>query len=127
MPQCSRGCRKPVKARGLCGNCYQKFYIGTLDFDEFPRRTKGTRLCSLGDCDRKHYARGMCHAHYFRWRRGARGEELERPIRRGHANLPAPSIPASGPKEAPRIAPRHNPYGLLKGRGLPDWAREMAS
>lgn len=32
------------------------------------------RFCTLGWCDNEHYARGMCHPHYDRWRRtGERG------------------------------------------------------
>ena len=126
MPQCSRGCRKPVHARGLCNRCYQRFWQGTLDCDEPPRRTKQRGRCSIGDCGAERYGRGMCRTHWMRWYRGDRGARLRRPLRAGPANLPVRRIDAARPKPVPP-APRHNPYRLLKPSRIPAWAREMAS
>jgi len=35
------------------------------------------RTCTIGDCAKRHVARGMCGAHYRRWRRG---QKLEPPV-----------------------------------------------
>lgn len=40
-----------------------------------------SRVCGVGCCDREHYARDLCKAHYQRWRRGERGSDLHSPIR----------------------------------------------
>ena len=38
-----------------------------------------TRLCSYGDCDRKHYGKGYCNVHYKRHRNGW---DMGRPLQR---------------------------------------------
>lgn len=34
----------------------------------------GNRICSIPDCDRRHYARGWCAKHYSKWRRSGTPE-----------------------------------------------------
>lgn len=69
-----------------------------------------TRLCSIDDCDRKHYARGWCDMHYKRMRDYGR---LDRVNQRGGAEQPltpdelralraAEGIPIDGPTEEQR-------------------------
>lgn len=58
---CSRD--RPVVARGLCNACYQRWRkTGTTDYQKWGK----DRRCSIGGCEKKHRANGLCGMHLLR-------------------------------------------------------------
>jgi hypothetical protein len=57
----------------------------------------GVRTCSVEGCDRKHYVKGYCEAHYYRVKNGT---SIETPIRyrTPRSDIPVCSIPECGKK-----------------------------
>lgn len=59
----SCGSKKRVVARGLCRNCYQRWWKrGTTTYAPKPEKV----VCSVGDCFDWAIAKGMCDKHYRR-------------------------------------------------------------
>lgn len=78
------GCRNSVHARSLCSKHYERLLTnGTTELIANRSKTLTTRseiietpgLCELNSCDSKHYSRGLCVAHYERWRRSGNVDE----------------------------------------------------
>jgi len=60
------GCQNKSRARGYCGNHYQKWirYRDPLHVVKY-----GTKQCSIEECSNKHMAKGFCEQHYGKWKR----------------------------------------------------------
>lgn len=58
-------CDRPLKARGLCGLHYYRWW---RHGDVHHVRTART-CCSVAGCDGRHAARGYCRKHYRRWQK----------------------------------------------------------
>lgn len=56
----------PVRARGLCAACYQRWHkTGTTDY----QRQKGRSTCSVGGCEKVVVSNGLCDTHRKRMAR----------------------------------------------------------
>lgn len=85
--------------------------------------------CNLQDCDEKHFGNGYCSTHNERWKRGDRGERLERPIgadRRGGRPYGFVST-AQTASESPSLKEIHWLTGLLEGEGSFTKGQKMTS
>lgn len=71
------GCPGEVHARGYCDKHYRRLLkTGSPTPAKPPAQVGGG--CSIPKCKRKHYAKTLCHLHYFRQREG---REMNAPIR----------------------------------------------
>lgn len=81
VPECNRGGQL---VRSLCRSHYARWFGSTnpekLDVVEWaarqapiasrrPRRVSASATCTVQGCERASYSRGICTAHYYRWRR----------------------------------------------------------
>lgn len=66
------GCEIPIGygGQGLCQNHYRSMrFYGDLDHVRVP-----VEGCKIDGCDRRHFARGWCSRHYYRWQSMGRGD-----------------------------------------------------
>ena len=118
--KCSvEGCSRRHRARGYCsvhyvrlrkfGDLLAHIPIGAMP-NPRPGRPKGQKFCTVEVCNRRHYAKGLCEAHY---NRRLNGLPLDTPIRsikrrkRGKKRVKPPK---------PRRT-EHNPVKICKVEG----------
>lgn len=84
-PESCTECGAPSHARGLCNRHYQKVWRKSRAKPKADVVVlREVRRCDDPDCDRKHYAHGMCLVHYRQWRRGTYRPAARSRLRSSH-------------------------------------------
>lgn len=66
MPCLSCLRENPIRARGLCANCYQRWNrTGSTEYQKWGK----VILCSIKGCGKKHKSHGLCGMHLLRFNR----------------------------------------------------------
>lgn len=60
-----------LKARGLISESHQKFFARAVARPSRAGRRRNRKTCTVGACNRSHYAKGLCNNHYNISRREA--------------------------------------------------------